>query len=180
MKDPVQKLLLFDFDGVLVDSLDVYEAVVHQCLDAIGRPIVSTRADYLALYQDNFYEELARRGIDLSAFLAELARIRPHIDTSLIKPLPAVTSILPALAERHRLMLISSNSREVIEVLLARMAEEGMATEPYEWYLDLRRYGSVPHGGFGLGVERTVAWLCGLKHIRETIAFPRLMGKVYP
>ncbi len=121
MKDPVQKLLLFDFDGVLVDSLDVYEAVVHQCLDAIGRPIVSTRADYLALYQDNFYEELARRGIDLSAFLAELARMRPHIDTSLIKPLPAMTSILLTLAERHRLMLISSNSREVIEVLLARM-----------------------------------------------------------
>jgi len=77
--------------------------------------------------------------------------------------------------------IIGGSQREDdLEVLLARMAEEGMATEPYEWYLDLRRYGSVPHGGFGLGVERTVAWLCGLKHIRETIAFPRLMGKVYP
>ena len=50
----------------------------------------------------------------------------------------------------------------------------------YEWYLDLRRYGTVPHGGFGLGVERTLAWLCGLKHIRETIPFPRMMGKFYP
>jgi asparaginyl-tRNA synthetase len=77
--------------------------------------------------------------------------------------------------------IIGGSQREDdLDVLLQRMAEEGLETEPYEWYLDLRRYGSVPHGGFGLGIERTVAWLCGLKHIRETIAFPRLMGRVYP
>ncbi|NLX13623.1 MAG: asparagine--tRNA ligase [Phycisphaerales bacterium] len=77
--------------------------------------------------------------------------------------------------------IIGGSQREDdLDVLLERMAEEGLATEPYEWYLDLRRYGSVPHGGFGLGIERTVAWLCGLRHIRETIAYPRLMGKVYP
>jgi asparaginyl-tRNA synthetase len=67
-----------------------------------------------------------------------------------------------------------------IEALEARMAEEGMNPEPYAWYLDLRRYGSVPHGGFGLGIERTIAWICGLRHIRETIPFPRLMGRIYP
>jgi len=116
-----QKLLLFDFDGVLVDSLDVYEVVVRQCLEEIGRPIIQTRADYLTLYQDNFYGEIARRGVDLSAFLAVLAKIRPHIDTSLIKPLPAMAPVLLTLAQRHRLMLISSNSTEVIQVLLTRM-----------------------------------------------------------
>jgi len=73
-----------------------------------------------------------------------------------------------------------SQREDDLNVLLERMAEEGLETGPYEWYLDLRRYGSVPHGGFGLGIERTVAWLCGLKHIRETIAYPRLMGRVYP
>jgi asparaginyl-tRNA synthetase len=52
--------------------------------------------------------------------------------------------------------------------------------DAYEWYLDLRRYGSVPHSGFGLGIERTVMWLCGLNHIRETIPFPRLLGRMYP
>jgi asparaginyl-tRNA synthetase len=52
--------------------------------------------------------------------------------------------------------------------------------DAYEWYLDLRRYGSVPHSGFGLGIERTVMWLCGLQHIRETIPFPRLLGRMYP
>lgn len=67
-----------------------------------------------------------------------------------------------------------------LEVLEQRLAEEGMDPAPYQWYLDLRRYGSVPHGGFGLGIERTVAWLCGLKHVRETIPFPRLMGRIYP
>jgi len=77
--------------------------------------------------------------------------------------------------------IIGGSQREDdLQVMLERMKEENLAIEPYEWYLDLRRYGSVPHGGFGLGIERTVAWLCGLKHIRETIAFPRMMGKVYP
>jgi asparaginyl-tRNA synthetase len=52
--------------------------------------------------------------------------------------------------------------------------------DAYEWYLDLRRYGSVPHSGFGLGIERTVMWICGLQHIRETIPFPRLLGRLYP
>ncbi len=77
--------------------------------------------------------------------------------------------------------IIGGSQREDdLTVLLERMAEDNLPTEPYEWYLDLRRYGSVPHGGFGLGIERTVAWLAGLKHIRETIAFPRLMGRIYP
>ncbi|MHC5087249.1 MAG: asparagine--tRNA ligase [Planctomycetota bacterium] len=65
------------------------------------------------------------------------------------------------------------------ERLLARIDQEGYNPDSYQWYLDLRKYGSVPHGGFGLGVERTVAWLTGEKHIRQCIAFPRLMDKVY-
>ena len=72
-----------------------------------------------------------------------------------------------------------SQREEVLSDLLERMAQEKMNVKDYEWYLDLRRYGTVPHGGFGLGVERTLAWLCGLKHIRETIPFPRMMGKFY-
>ena len=77
--------------------------------------------------------------------------------------------------------VIGGSEREnELDVLLERMAEEGLETDDYEWYIDLRRYGSVPHGGFGLGVERTVAWFAGLKHIRETIAYPRMMGKLWP
>jgi asparaginyl-tRNA synthetase len=77
--------------------------------------------------------------------------------------------------------IIGGSAREEdLDRLLARIKHDGLPQEDYEWYLDLRRYGSVPHGGFGLGVERTIAWLCGLKHIRETIPFPRMMGKFYP
>jgi asparaginyl-tRNA synthetase len=67
-----------------------------------------------------------------------------------------------------------------LELLEQRIAEHDLPREAYEWYLDLRRYGSVPHSGFGLGLERVVAWVCGLQHIRETIAFPRMLGKMYP
>ena len=67
--------------------------------------------------------------------------------------------------------------RKLIE---QRVAQIGINRENYAWYLDLRRYGSVPHSGFGLGVERTVAWICGLPHIRETIPYPRMLKRLYP
>ncbi|HOK28645.1 MAG TPA: asparagine--tRNA ligase, partial [Methanomassiliicoccaceae archaeon] len=63
---------------------------------------------------------------------------------------------------------------------LARMEEQGICTGPYEWYLDLRRYGSVPHSGFGLGVERLVRFICGIDHIRDAIPFPRTVSRAYP
>jgi len=66
------------------------------------------------------------------------------------------------------------------EYLEQQVEQLGISRQAYEWYLDLRRYGSVPHSGFGLGLERTVAWICGVKHIRETIPFPRLLGRMYP
>jgi len=66
------------------------------------------------------------------------------------------------------------------EYLEQQVKQLGISRQAYEWYLDLRRYGSVPHSGFGLGLERTVAWICGVKHIRETIPFPRMLGRMYP
>jgi len=77
--------------------------------------------------------------------------------------------------------IIGGSQREDdLERLKKRIAEQGLPEETYEWYLDLRRFGSVPHSGFGLGIERTVAWICGLKHIREAIPFARTMGRLYP
>ncbi|MCJ7584840.1 MAG: asparagine--tRNA ligase [Anaerolineales bacterium] len=66
------------------------------------------------------------------------------------------------------------------ELLLQRIHEHGLPVEAFKWYLELRKYGSVPHSGFGMGVERTVTWLCGIEHIRETIPFPRTIKRVYP
>lgn len=67
-----------------------------------------------------------------------------------------------------------------LQLLLQRLDEWNLPREAFEWYVDLRRYGSVPHSGFGLGLERTVTWICGIDHLRETIAFPRMLTRVYP
>ena len=66
------------------------------------------------------------------------------------------------------------------DLLRARILEHNLPLAAFEWYLDLRRYGSVPHSGFGMGIERAVAWICGLDHVRETIPFPRTLNRIYP
>jgi asparaginyl-tRNA synthetase len=66
------------------------------------------------------------------------------------------------------------------QLLVERIREHGLPEEAFQWYLDLRKYGSVPHGGFGMGIERAVAWICGLEHVRETIPFPRMLHRLYP
>ena len=77
--------------------------------------------------------------------------------------------------------IIGGSQREDdYETLLARMQEHNLDPKPFEWYLDLRRYGSVPHSGFGYGLERIVAWTCGLHHVRETIPFPRMINRITP
>jgi asparaginyl-tRNA synthetase len=63
---------------------------------------------------------------------------------------------------------------------LKRIKEHNLPIDAFDWYLDLRKYGSVPHSGFGLGVERTLAWICGLDHVRETIPFPRMIYRIKP
>lgn len=77
--------------------------------------------------------------------------------------------------------IIGGSQREDdLNLMHERIEEEGLDKEVFEWYLDLRKFGSVPHSGFGLGLERTVAWICGLSHVRETIPFPRMMGRLKP
>jgi len=66
------------------------------------------------------------------------------------------------------------------ELLLQRIDEHKLPREAFNWYIDLRKYGTVPHGGFGMGIERCVAWICGLEHVRETIAFPRMLYRLRP
>jgi len=67
-----------------------------------------------------------------------------------------------------------------LDLLLKRIEEQQLPRQAFEWYLDLRRYGSVPHAGFGMGIERVVAWICGLEHVRETIPFPRMLNRLTP
>ncbi|MBU1694840.1 MAG: asparagine--tRNA ligase [Verrucomicrobia bacterium] len=126
-------------------------------------------------------ETLLSRQFERPVLITEYPR---KIKAFYMKPAPGNPDVvlnLDMLAPEGYGEIIGGSQREDdLDALQKRMADEGMHPAPYEWYLDLRRYGTVPHGGFGLGLERTVAWICGLKHIRETIAFPRLMGRIYP
>lgn len=82
--------------------------------------------------------------------------------------------------EGHGEIIGGSEREDNYDLLLSRMKEEKMPLEDFEWYLDLRKYGSVPHAGFGYGLERIVGWLCGIHHVRETIPFPRMINRLRP
>jgi len=94
---------------------------------------------------------------------------------------PEVCRSVDLLAPEGYGEIIGGSERIADLALLERRIEgHGLPRQEFEWYLDLRRYGSVPHAGFGLGLERTVAWVCGLDHLREATAFPRMLEKIYP
>ncbi|HET9703366.1 MAG TPA: amino acid--tRNA ligase-related protein, partial [Vicinamibacterales bacterium] len=77
--------------------------------------------------------------------------------------------------------IIGGGQREDnLTLLEQRIHDHNLPQEAFEWYLDLRRFGSVPHGGFGMGIERCVSWICGLEHVRETIPYPRMLYRIYP
>src|ERR1700675_553695 len=126
---------------------------------------------------------LARRNLSLIA-------LRPaHHDPSLPGQRESVLHGARSRAPRTRSLRgrISSrrlrrNHRRIAahDLLLQRIHEHNLPEEAFKWYLDLRKYGSVPHSGFGMGIERAVAWICGLEHVRETIPFPRMLHRLYP
>ena len=94
---------------------------------------------------------------------------------------PEVVMCADLLAPEGYGEIIGGSQREDnLEWLIESIKHHNLPLEPFEWYLDLRRYGSVPHSGFGLGIERTVAWICGLSHVRETIPFARMLYRLYP
>lgn len=94
---------------------------------------------------------------------------------------PKVALCVDVLAPEGYGEIIGGGQREDdLAALEARIAAHGLPAEAFSWYLDLRRFGSVPHAGFGMGVERCVTWLCGLRHVRETIPFPRLLERMNP
>jgi asparaginyl-tRNA synthetase len=94
---------------------------------------------------------------------------------------PEVALCVDMLAPEGYGEVIGGGQREDDAVTLQeKINKAGLPAKDFKWYLELRRYGSVPHAGFGLGIERMVAWLCGLGHVRETIPFPRLLDRLYP
>ncbi len=126
-------------------------------------------------------ETIVSRQFERPVFVTDYPRVAKAFYMKVSPADPRVVKNFDMLAPGGYGEIIGGSQREENpDVIEESMKAKGLQPEDYAWYLDLRRYGSVPHGGFGLGVERTVAWLCGIRHVRETIPFPRTMGRVYP
>lgn len=123
-----KKLFLFDFDGVLVDSLDVYLRAVRWSLERIDKPLVQSTADYLDLFDDNFYESLQNRGVDLQAFAGALAEYTVLMGKNYyqdVKLFPFMPPILATLCRDHLLCIISSNSQDAIQQIFNKFGYDG-------------------------------------------------------
>ncbi len=185
----------------------VVQSVVKNCrteLEAVGRDISKLeqiQAPFPRITYDEAIEFLHGKGFDIpwgDDFGAphETAIAESHdkpvfithypvgIKSFYMKPdptRPEVVLCADMIAPEGYGEIIGGSQRIDDQALLEeRFKEHNLSLETYQWYMDLRKYGSVPHSGFGLGLERTVAWICGLDHVRETIAFPRTLYRLYP
>jgi len=125
-------------------------------------------------------EELLTSGLEKPVFITNFpAKIKPFYMETTLDGKYALNADLLA-PEGHGEIIGGSQRVWEYDKLVARMRAAGLDLKDYEWYLDLRRYGSVPHSGFGLGVERLVKWLLNLEHIRDAVPFPRVINRAYP
>lgn len=112
------KLFLFDFDGVLADSLEVYEKTVTDCLKDIKQPLIKNREEFLELFEDNFYESLKRKGVDLDVFMKAAEDILAQVKIKDMKPFPAMAPVIEELHKSNCLIVVSSNDYASIKEAL--------------------------------------------------------------
>ncbi|MCD5414416.1 MAG: asparagine--tRNA ligase [Clostridiales bacterium] len=127
--------------------------------------------------QETFIAEQYDKPVFITHFPKEMKAFYMQPDPNDSKVILGADLIAP---EGYGEIIGGSERIHDLDLLLERMKEEKLEKELYEWYIDLRKYGSVPHSGFGLGLERTVAWICGIDHIRQTIPFARTLNRLYP
>lgn len=121
----MKKLFLFDFDGVVVDSLDVYEGTVTRCLEKIGQPIIKSRVDFLELFEDNFYASLVRKGVDLTAFIDASTDILKQVNYGDMKLFYDLIPVLAKLKKANILAIISSSDSQDIKLIMTRFHLNG-------------------------------------------------------
>lgn len=124
-----KKLFLFDFDGVIVDSLELYEATTRRCFETIGKPITKNHEDFLKLFDENFYEAIQKRGIEMDEFKRALVQIAPSIDYSTVKAFAGMEPVLRALKNDNTLLIVSSNTVHAITAILSRIRYDGCFDE---------------------------------------------------
>lgn len=153
----MKKLFLFDFDGVLVDSLDFYVHAVGLCLKEIGTPIVQNKEDYLALFEGNFYEAMAGKGVDLVAFSQAAHEILPGLNYDQLTPFPGLAPVLAALHRDHVLAVISSNGSQTIKAMLEKFQYDAYFQDVFGSDFLFSKVDKISHAleKFGMEGERT-------------------------
>lgn len=153
----MHKLFLFDFDGVLVDSLDVYERRVRLCLEKIGSPAVQNQDDFLALFEDNFYEGIIKKGIDLAAFMNASISIPTEDDRDQMTPFAPLLPVLMELKKDNVLAVISSNVSRVINGVLSRHGFDGCFRDVLGADFGYSKIGKIHHAmdSFHVGKDKT-------------------------
>ncbi|MDO9516271.1 MAG: HAD hydrolase-like protein, partial [Syntrophales bacterium] len=122
----MKNLFIFDFDGVIADSLVFYEELVKTHLEQIGSPVITTRSEFLDLFDGNFYESLRARGVEITAFNNAVMAAAPEIDYGRILPFPGVLPVMSTLTKDNTLIVISSNISSVIRTFLSRYEFDGI------------------------------------------------------
>jgi phosphoglycolate phosphatase len=120
-----RRLFLFDCDGVLVDSLQVFEGTVRECLDVIGQPIIKSRKDFLDLFDDNFYSAIVRKGVDLDAFMRAAIPILARVNYTEMNYVRGMLPVITAMNRRHFLAIISSGGENTIRNQLTHFGFDG-------------------------------------------------------
>ncbi len=159
----MNKLFLFDFDGVVVDSLELYEDAVNRCLENLGKPVFKDRQEFLEIFDDNFYEGIARKGVDVPAFTKISAALAPGLDYGRVAPVGDLAPVLEKLGERHTLFIVSSNSNYAIRRILLRCRFDRYFEEILGHEFMLSKIGKIRHA-----MERREAGPEGTYYIGDT------------
>jgi phosphoglycolate phosphatase len=157
----MNSIFLFDFDGVLVDSLDLYADAVARSLERIGMPIIKCREDYLALFDGNYYESMVARGVDLVAFAQATKEIFPAIDYDTMKPFPGLIPVLAALEKDHILAVVSSNGSRTIGKMLARFGFAPYFQEIFGFDFLFSKKEKIDYALKKYGIPREMAFYIG-------------------
>ena len=116
----MEKLLLFDFDGVIVDSLKLYKESVNLCLKKIGEPAIKDHTDFLALFDENFYDAIRKKGVDVTEFTRMSAAVAPTLNYDHVSPFYDLEPVLEKLKNNNILVIVSSNSAYAINLMLSK------------------------------------------------------------
>jgi phosphoglycolate phosphatase len=156
-----KNLFIFDFDGVIVDSLGLYEKSVNVCLETMGQPPIPDRREFLTLFDDNFYEAIARRGVDVGKFTKVAASIAPTLDYDSIRPFPELIPVLKKLRKEKRFVIISSNSSHAIRLILKKYSLDSCFDDVLGYEFMLSKREKIFHAMKEFGTDRERSYYIG-------------------